>query len=283
MGALRDRMEQDLILRGLTENTQRAYLGAVTGLARYYRRPPDQLTDAEVRAYLLHLIRERKLALSSCHLAAHGLRFFYRVTLQRSWDGMHIPVPKPEHKRPAILSREAVARLFEVTPNRKHRALLRTTYAAGLRVSEVVRLRLCNLDSQRMLIRVEGGKGRKDRDTILSPGLLTELRAYWQQYRPPLWLFPNRHDPKRPLNRGSASKIYGAAKARASITKAGGIHALRHAFATHLLEAGIDVLRIRELLGHQNLKTTANYLHLAHGGMARIRSALDLLQAPTTA
>ena len=283
MGALRDRMEQDLILRGLTENTQRAYLRAVRALAQYYRRPPDHLTDAEVRAYLLHLIRERKLAPRSCQVAAHALRFFYRVTLHRPWDGMHIPVPKPDHKRPAILSREEVARLFDVTANRKHRALLMTTYAAGLRVSEVVRLRVSNLDSERMLIRVEGGKGRKDRDTILSPGLLTELRAYWQQYRPPLWLFPNRHHPERPLNRGSAAKIYGAAKARAGITKAGGIHALRHAFATHLLEAGIDVLSIRELLGHQSLTTTAHYLHLAHGGMARIRSALDLLQPPPTA
>jgi integrase/recombinase XerD len=282
MGALRDRMEQDLILRGLTENTRRAYLGAVKGLARYYHRPPDQLTDAEVRAYLLYLIRERKLAVASCRLRAHGLRFFYRVTLQRPWDGMEIPVPKAERKRPAILSREEVARLFEVTSNRKHRALLMTTYAAGLRVSEVVRLRVCNLDSQRMLIRVEGGKGRKDRDTILSPGLLAELRGYWQQYRPPLWLFPNRHDPQRPLDRGSAYRIFCDAKARASITKAGGIHALRHAFATHLLEAGIDVLSIRELLGHENLKTTANYLHLAHGGRARIHRALDLLQPPPT-
>ena len=175
MGALRDRMEQDLILRGLTENTRRAYLGAVKGLVRYYHRAPDQLTEAEVRAHLLYLICERKLAAASCRQMAHGLRFFYRVTLQRSWDGTQIPVPKAERKRPAILSREEVARLFEVTPNRKHRALLMTTYAAGLRVSEVVRLRVCNLDSQRMLIRVEGGKGRKDRDTILSPGLLAEL------------------------------------------------------------------------------------------------------------
>jgi site-specific recombinase XerD len=275
-------MEQDLILRGLTENTRRAYLGAVKGLARYYHRAPDQLTDEDVRAYLLHLIRERKLAAASCRQMAHALRFFYRVTLQRSWDGMQIPVPKVERKRPAILSREEVARLFEVTPNRKHRALLMTTYAAGLRVSEVVRLRVGNLDSERMLIRVEGGKGRKDRDTILSPGLLAELRGYWQQYRPPLWLFPNRHDPQRPLDRGSAYKIFCDAKARAGITKAGGIHALRHAFATHLLEAGIDVLSIRELLGHENLKTTANYLHLAHGGMARTHSALDLLQPPPT-
>ena len=233
-----------------------------------------------MRAYLLHLIRERKLAVASCRLRAHGLRFFYRVTLQRPWDDRQIPILKPERKRPAILSREEVARLFEVTPNRKHRALLMTTYAAGLRVSEVVRLRVGNLDSQRMLIRVEGGKGRKDRDTILSPGLLAELRAYWQQYRPPLWLFPTQRNPERPLDRGTAYTIYCAAKERAGITKAGGIHALRHAFATHLLEAGIDVLSIRELLGHQNLKTTANYIHLAHGGMARIHSALDLLQPP---
>jgi integrase/recombinase XerD len=157
------------------------------------------------------------------------LRFFYRVTLQRAWDPTQIPAPKPERKRPAILSREEVARLFAVTANRKHRALLMTTYAAGLRVSEVVRLRVANLDRQRMLIRVEGGKGRKDRDTILSPVLLAEFRAYWQRYRPPLWLFPNRYDAQRPLDRGSAYRIFCDAQARARITKAGGIHALRSA------------------------------------------------------
>lgn len=280
MGELHDRMERDLIIRGLTENTRLAYLRAVKGLARYYRRPPDQLTDAEVRAYLLHLIRERKLTFSSCRVAVHGLRFFYRITLRRAWDGMHIPLPKRDHKRPAILSRAEVARLFEVTANRKHRALLMTTYAAGLRVSEVVRLRVQDLDSDRMLIRVEGGKGRKDRDTVLSDRLLAELRAYWRMYRPASWLFPTQYRPDRHLTRSAAHKIYQAAKQRARITKTGGIHSLRHAFATHLIEAGIDVLSIRELLGHQSLKTTSHYLHLAHGGLVRLRSAFDLLSPP---
>jgi site-specific recombinase XerD len=280
MGELRDRMERDLVLRGLTENTCKSYLQSVKGLAAYYRRPPDQLSDAEVRQYQLYLIRERKLAWSSCRLAACGLRFFYRVTLGRPWDAMQIPMPKGDRKRPAILSREEVWRLFEITANRKHRALLMTTYAAGLRVCEVVRLRVQNLDSDRMLIRVEGGKGRKDRDTLLSEQLLVELRKYWRMYRPAHWLFPSRTYPDRPLDRKSAYLIYCQAKARARITKAGGIHCLRHAFATHLIEAGIDVVTMQQLLGHSNLRTTSNYLHLAHGGLARSRSAFDLLSRP---
>ena len=277
MGALRTRMERDLLVRGLSPNTREAYVRAVVGLAQYYDRSPDTLSPDDVQGYLVHLIEERQLAWSSCSVAVHGLRFFYEVTLGRERRAYYIPTPKKPSKQPEILSREEVARLFASTANVKHRALLMTTYAAGLRVSEVVRLKVSDLHSDRMLIRVEAGKGGKDRYTLLSESLLAELRNYWRLYQPPLWLFPRRGAPEHPLSRATAHHVYHAAKSRAGIHKGGGIHSLRHGFATHLLEAGVELPTIQDLLGHGNIRTTTRYLHLAHGGLARRGSAFDLL------
>lgn len=229
MGALRTRMERDLLVRGLSTNTREAYVRAVVGLAKYYGRSPDTLSADEVQDYLVHLIEERQLAWSSCSVAVHGLRFFYEVTLGRERRAYYIPTPKQPSTQPEILSREEVARLFASTPNVKHRALLLTTYAAGLRVSEVVRLKVNDLHSERMLMRVEAGKGRKDRYTLLSESLLAELRGYWRMYQPPLWLFPRQGAPQHPLSRSTPHHIYHAAKTRAGISKGGGIHSLRSA------------------------------------------------------
>jgi integrase/recombinase XerD len=284
MGALRAKMEQDLLIRGLSPLTQDAYLRAVVGLTKYYGRAPDTLSEHEVQAYLAALVKERKLAWSTLNVTVHGLRFFYEVTLGRPRTRFSIPTAKIPATQPEILSRQEVARLMQAVANRKHRALLMTTYAAGLRVSEVVKLKVSDLDSERMAIRVAEGKGRKDRYTLLSKRLLEELRSYWRVYRPPVWLFPGRGG-QHPLGRSTAHHIYQVAKDRAGIRKGGGIHSLRHAFATHLLEAGIDLPTIQSLLGHNSIRTTSRYLHIVHGGGAQRQAALDLLafELPTAA
>jgi integrase/recombinase XerD len=276
MGALRAKMEQDLLIRGLSPLTQKIYIRAVVGLTTYYGRAPDTLRAEEVQAYLAFLVKERGLAWSTLSVTVHALRFFYEVTLGRPRARFYIPTVKTPALQPEILSRQEVARLVQAVPHRKHRALLMTTYAAGLRVSEVIKLKVADLDSERMTIRVAQGKGRKDRYTLLSERLLEELRGYWRLYRPPLWLFPGRGG-QHPLARSTAHCIYQLAKDRAGIQKTGGIHSLRHAFATHLLEAGIDLPTIQSLLGHNSIRTTTRYLHIVHGGGADRRAALDLL------
>jgi len=276
MGALRAKMAQDLLIRGLSPLTQDAYIRAVVGLTKYYGRAPDTLSEHEVQAYLAALVKERRLAWSTLNVTVHGLRFFYEVTLGRPRTRFSIPTAKTPATQPEILSRQEVARLVHAVTNRKHRALLMTTYAAGLRVSEVVKLKVADLDSERMAIRVAEGKGRKDRYTLLSERLLAELRSYWRVYRPPVWLFPGRGG-QHPLGRSTAHHIYQVAKDRAGIRKGGGIHSLRHAFATPLLEAGIDLPTIQSLLGHNSIRTTSRYLHIVHGGGAQQRAALDLL------
>jgi integrase/recombinase XerD len=276
MGMLRTRMEEDLVVRGRSAKTREGYLRVVADLAKHYGRPPDQLSEREVQQYVVHLIEERKLAWSSCRVAVAALRFFYEVTLGRPRPTYSVPLPKGAQKLPEILSREEVAHLMASVANRKHRAMLMATYAGGLRVSEVVRLRVTDIDSQRMLIRVEQGKGRKDRYTLLSPRLLEELRAYYRVYRPTEWLFPRRGTAV-PMATTSAQRIYNAAKARAGIHKQGSIHSLRHAFATHLVESGTDVVTLQSLLGHGSIRTTMRYLHLRAQRVAAHVSPLDQL------
>ncbi len=278
MGALRKQMDGDLVVRGMSVRTREAYLGAVAGLAKYYGRRPDRISEQEVQNYLLHLIEERKLAWSSCNIVAQGLKFFYRVTLKRPEAQFAIPRARQPQKLPQILSREEVAALIEKTLNPKHRAILMIAYGAGLRLNEICHLRLTDIDSARMTIRVEQGKGAKDRYTLLSPRLLAELRRYWLLYRPKQWLF-TRKNPARPIGEETVHRVYHAAKARAGIVKQGGIHSLRHAFATHLLEAGVDIHTIQRLLGHGHISTTLRYFHLACKHLAKTPSPLELLQS----
>ncbi len=279
MSELRTRMIDDMTLRGMAAKTQDGYVRAVAGLVAYYDRSPDRITDGEVQAYLLHLMRERKLSWSSCNVAVHGLRFFYHKTLGREKTTFHIPGPRKPSRLPEILSQEEVARLIDHTSRPRNRVILMTAYAAGLRVSEVVRLRVQDIDSDRMTIRVEKGKGAQDRYTLLSPRLLEELRGYWRLEQPYPWLFPMRKA-SRPMNYGTAERIYSGAKQRAGIAKAGNIHALRHAFATHLLEAGTDLHTIQRLLGHHHITSTMRYLHLARKNVTERCSPLDLLDLP---
>jgi integrase/recombinase XerD len=281
MTALRQQMDADMVVRGMAVKTREAYLAAVVGLARYYQRSPDQISEAEVQTYLLHLIRERKRAWSTCNIAVHGLRFFYHVTLKRDRTTFTIPASRQPAKVPHILSTDDVRRILAATANPKHHVMLATTYAAGLRLNELVHLRVMDIDSARMTIRVEQGKGAKDRYTLLSVRLLDELRTYWHQDRPRTWLFAAR-GADRPLDPSGIQRAYTAAKRRAGITKPGGIHGLRHAFATHLLEAGVDIHTIQRLLGHRALSTTSHYFHLAHPTLLAHRSPLDLLDGPAT-
>ena len=278
MGELRKQMDGDLVVRGMSARTREAYLGAVAGLAKYYKRRPDRIDEAEVQNYLLHLIQERKLAWSSCNVAAQGLKFFYRVTLKKSEAQFGIPTARQPQKLPQILAREEVARLIELTINPKHRAILMTAYGAGLRLNEICHLKLTDIDSARMTIRVEQGKGAKDRYTLLSPRLLAELRRYWAAYRPSPWLFAGR-DPALRVSDTTLQRVFKAAKARAGITKRGGIHALRHAFATHMLEGGVDIHTIQRLMGHGHISSTLRYFHLARKHLANTPSPLELLEA----
>jgi integrase/recombinase XerD len=277
MGVLRERMEREMVLRRLALRTQRSYAEAVAALAKHYRCSPDRLTQDQIQGYLLYLIEERKLARSSCLVALHALRFFYHHTLRREDLKFGVPRSRMPQKLPQIMSREEIERLLTTPRQLKHRVLLMTTYAAGLRVSEVCALKVTDIDGQRMTIRVEQGKGQKDRYSLLSPRLLGDLRHYWKIDRPALWLFPAARSADRPMNPHTAQKVFYAARDQAGITKLGGIHALRHAFATHLLEAGVDVHTIQRLMGHGDIHTTMRYVHLAQHKVTATPSPLELL------
>lgn len=277
MSPLRQQMQADMVIRGLAPRTQSAYLDAVTGIARYYHRSPDRLGIDEIHAYLHHLIAERKRSWSTTNQAVCALRFLFHVTLKQPNVSIAIPHRRIGSKQPEILSAEEVSRILAACRNLHHRTLLMTTYAAGLRVGEVCRLRLSDIDSGRMMIRVAGGKGAKDRYTLLSPQLLAALRLYWRQRHPAVWLFPKASHADLPLDVCTAQKIYYRAKQAAGIAKQGGIHGLRHAFATHLLESGVDVHTIQRLLGHSELSTTARYFHLQRNQLAATASPLELL------
>jgi len=277
MGVLRTRMLEEMRLRNFAPTTQKAYLYAVTKLAQYYRRPPDQLDKEEIRSYLLYLTTERKLSPNTMTMLISGLRFFYNETL--GWDETKLFIP-PRRKSsllPEVLSPNEVVRLIEATRGLKQRVLLMTAYSAGVRVSELVNLKLADISSERMMIRVEQGKGQKDRYTILSKNLLVELRCYWKRYRPCVWLFPNRTK-NAPLSHCQAWRIYDQAKKRAGLKGGWGIHTLRACFATHLLEAGVDLRTIQLLMGHSSILSTQRYLRLRQQTLGSTVSPLDLLK-----
>jgi integrase/recombinase XerD len=276
MTKLRQQMIDQMVLRGFAANTQRAYLHAISQLARHYDRSPDRISKQEVKAYLLHLHRDANRSVSTCNVAAAALRFFYHETLGRKASSFEIPFARKPKALPQVLSREEVGRLLSGTRFLRHRVLFGVAYSSGLRVSEIVRLRPCDIDSDRMVIRVDQGKGAKDRLALLSPALLGDLRMYWQQERPGEFLFPS---PVRrgPLCAGALKHAFKRAKERAGIDKPGGIHLLRHAFATHLLEAGVDLHTLQRLLGHRSLRSTTRYLHLTEPARSAARVCPDLL------
>jgi len=276
MTPLRKKMIERMKLERLAPKTQVAYLAGVEGLARFYRQSPDLIEQEKVQAYLLHLIEERKLAWSSCNVAFSGLRYFYQRVLRLDETAFYIPPRPRQRKLPMLLSHEEVRHLIDSASNIKHRALLLTIYGSGLRVSEAVRLKPAHIESGVMMIRVEDGKGRKDRYTILPEILLKELKVYWKACRPKGWLFYGR-DPMEPMPVGTAQKIYYLTKRKAGISGGRGIHTLRHCFATHLLDAGTDIYTIKKLMGHSSIKTTFGYLHVSREKLSSIKSPLDSL------
>lgn len=274
MTALRKKMIVGMTLERLAPKTQEAYLGAVKGLAKFYHQSPDLIDQEKVQAYLHYLIAERKLAWSSCNVALSALQYFYAKVLKLDERDFCIPPRPRQRKLPTILSFDEVMRLINSASNIKHRALLLTVYGAGLRVSEAVKLKPHHIESARMMIRVEDGKGRKDRYTILPEMLLKELKLYWKACRPGKWLFYGR-DPMKPMPIGTGQKIYYLTKEKAGITVGRGIHTLRHCFATHLLENGTDIYTIKKLMGHSSIKTTYGYIHVTRESIASVKSPID--------
>ena len=279
MTELRRRMLEELRLRNYSPHTQRAYIRCLANFAKHFGTAPDRLGPEHVRDYQLFLVQQKKLSWSPFNQTVCALRFFYHNVLHRKWMIEHIPYPRHEQKLPVVLSPTEVAALFQNTPNLKHRAILMTIYAAGLRVSELINLRVTDIDRQRQLICVRQGKGHKDRHVMLSPKLLELLRIYWRSYRPTLWLFPGKI-PGRPITRETVFTICRQAGEAAQLAKPISPHTLRHCFATHLLEEATDLRRIQILMGHRNLKTTARYLHVSNLAVRSTVSPLDRLPYP---
>lgn len=280
MSMLRQKMICELELRRKSPATVYQYVSAVADLAKFYGRSPDQISREEVRQYLHYLLVDRKLAGTTCNVKIVALRFFYRQVLGQEDFQLDVRCKRPR-TLPEPLSREEVVRLFEATDNLKHRVLLMTTYAAGLRGCEVVRLKPRHIHSERMLIRVEAGKGCKDRFTLLSPALLDQLRSYWREYQPGEWLFPTA-DKTGPMTVDNARRLYYRIKQRAEIKRGRGIHNLRHSFATHLLEAGVRLPVIQILMGHSKITTTMTYLRVTQKHLSGIASPFDLLRLPNS-
>jgi integrase/recombinase XerD len=280
MSLLRQQLIEELVLRGCAGRTQEAYIQQVYQLAKFFRQSPDQLSNPQVRQYLFHLARDRQLAPSSINQAVCALRFLYERVLHREVEALHqaLPFTRKPILRPQVYSAAELEKLFTVgSPHPKHRAFLMTVYGAGLRLNEACHLKAEHLDAARQQIRIVQGKGRKDRYTLLSPRLLTELRSYWRMFRPQHWLFPATHTPEQPMVDATGQRIYYHAVQRAGLRRKGGIHALRHSFATHLLEAGVEITVVQRLLGHAHLNTTSTYLHVRQERLAQIAGPLQLL------
>lgn len=277
MGQLRDRMEQDLILKKLSPATRRNYLLYCRKFAAHYRRSPEELGETEIREYLLRVIQVEQVSYATYRQILAGLKFLYGVTLGRPWAVERIPFPRrPRDELPRVVGREELVRLFTGLRNLKYRALFLTCYAAGLRISEACALRIEDIDSRRMVIRVRYAKGGKQRFTVLSPQLLSVLREYWKIERPPEWLFPGQG--KSPfICSESARQVFRVARDEAGLGRWCTPHTLRHSFATHLLENGTQLNVIQALLGHSSIRTTTTYTHVRTDHIATVASPLDAL------
>jgi integrase/recombinase XerD len=280
MTPLRQRMIEDMQVRNLSPHTQTSYVQQVSLFARHFGKSPEILSPENIRAYQVYLTNEKKLAPGSIQIAVASLRFLYKVTLHKDWTFEEtIPSPKKPQKLPIVLSPEEVLRFLDCVLSLKHRTILTICYAAGLRISEAVCLIPTDIDSQRMVIRVDQGKGQKDRYVMLSPRLLEILREWWHVEKPKQWLFPGDF-PGEHISKSAVQQACQKARRICRISKPITPHSLRHAFAVHLLESGTDVRTIQLLLGHRSLATTARYLRIATSKVCSSTSPLDLLPRP---
>lgn len=275
MQTLKEQMIAEFKLRGYSPKTQKMYLGYMKNYTHHFGKSPEQMGEREIKEYLHFLITQNK-SQSYITGAYSAIKFFYENVLQQTWDVNHIPRVKNNKRLPVILDVSEVKRLFEVTTNLKHRTILVTTYAAGLRVSEIANLKVSAIDSKRMQIRIEQGKGKKDRYALLSEKNLELLRLYYKVYLPRTWLFFG-FTPDKPISVRTIEKVFEIAIRKAGIKKSISVHSLRHSFATHLLEAGTDIRYIQQLLGHASLSSTSIYIHLQNNNALKITSPLDAI------
>lgn len=266
--------------RGFSDRTHKSYLDVVRRLAKHFHKPPDQLQQEQIQEYFVYLVKERRLSAASCKLYLNGIRFLYLQVLK--WNSFDVPIqtPKRPQKIPELLTRQEVKQIVEACDFYKHRVMLLTCYGCGLRVSELVALKVRHIDGERKLLRVEQGKGAKDRAVVLPPALLNQLRYYWQKERPKLWLFPNSNSPHLHLSITTPQKVFRKAKDKTGIQKIGGIHSLRHAYATHQLKSGLPVYTLQQQLGHGDIHSTMHYVHwvaLSHGETSSVADLVEQL------
>jgi integrase/recombinase XerD len=276
MTPLRKRFTEDMQLRGLAPTTQRSYLHYVAEFAKYFNLSPDRLDLEAVRQYEIHLLEERRMSPASVNTFVSAIQFLYLVTLEMPWGKHCFPRVRVASKLPIVLDPEEVSEFFDYIPSLKYRAALMLCYGAGLRISEAVALKVSDIDSKRMLLRIEQGKGSKDRYVMLSPRLLAVLRRYWRAATPREWMFPSWRENKH-MTQASLSQACRDASIKCGLNKRITAHMLRHSFATHLLENGTDTRVIQVLLGHSQIETTARYVRVSAHVIAGTPSPLDLL------
>jgi integrase/recombinase XerD len=267
----------DLELKNFSPKTITCYLTCMVQFVRHYGRSPVEMGEEEIRTYLSYLMKEKQVSQSFINQAYSAIKFFYETTLERPWNGIKIPRMKNRKRLPVVLSLQEVRSLLASVDNLKHQVLLTTIYSGGLRLGEAIHLTVADIDSSRMMIRVQRGKGNKDRYTLLGEKTLQLLRLYWKAYHPDSWLFPSK-DPTQPLTGSSVQRVFKKALHKAGIKKKASVHTLRHSFATHLLESGTDLYYIQRLLGHSAASTTSVYLHITGKDLGKITSPIDLLE-----
>lgn len=284
MTPIRRKMIEDMQLHGLSEATQKSYAGHVRQLAAHYHKPPDQLSEEEVRRYVLYLQNEKQAANATCIVAVAALRFFYQRSLQQAWGLFDLIRPRKEKKLPVVLSQEEVQRILGCVRRQRHRVCLTTIYSCGLRISEGIHLQVSQIDSEYMRLHIYQGKGNKDRYVPLPQRTLILLRQYWATHRHGKWLFPGKPGNARPLAMAKGSvaastvnRAFNAALTASGVQKRATVHTLRHSWATHLLEAGVHLRFIQTWLGHQYLSSTAIYTHLTRESAVEATAAINQL------
>jgi site-specific recombinase XerD len=281
MGRLRDKMKKDMELKNLSERTIETYLKCVKNFVSHYGKSPEAIEHNGIREFLYYLLKVKNASQATINQHYSALKFFYQTTLGRDWDALKIPRSRRIKKLPVVLSKEEVRAVLREIQNLKYKALLMTIYSGGLRLGEAIKLKVADIDSQRMMIRVCQGKGNKDRYTLLGERALKVLRIYWKLHRPKDWLFPS-YKKDRPIGPSSVQKVFHEAVIKTRIKKRASVHTLRHSFATHLLEEGVEIPYIQNLLGHSDSRTTSIYLHVARKKVSQVISPIDLLEEAST-